>query len=237
MTGKRIAFLEGSSPHTEDTVWFIEKTSAKDTSSPHTEDAALPKATPTRRGCHPAAIFQQSRAEVGPNSYARGDHVRPYCIGRRSLKRELLYNGKTNHIPGRTFPIRRGYRYYDRITCETVRRCDLSRAQEIPKVNVERQAHSPVKILIHLWRGYHPLVKENELRPRKGFSHMQGIPSRLRIARKNIAGFSRTQGIPQLRILEKSVRAVFPIHEEHHFVELVKQYANAVFSTYRICRR
>ena len=38
VTGKRIAFLEGSSPHTEDTVWFIEKTSAKDTSSPHTED-------------------------------------------------------------------------------------------------------------------------------------------------------------------------------------------------------
>ena len=69
------------------------------------------------------------------------------------MKRELLYNGKTNHIPGRTFPIRRGCRYCDRITCETVRRCGLSRAQEIPKVNVERQAHSPVKILIHLHGG------------------------------------------------------------------------------------
>ena len=45
---------------------------------------------PSRRCYHPAAIFQQSRAEVGPNSYARGDHVRPYCIGRRSLKREPL---------------------------------------------------------------------------------------------------------------------------------------------------
>lgn len=67
---------------------------------------------PLRRCYHPAAIFQQSRAEVGPNSYARGDHVRPYCIGRRSLKRELLYNGKTNHIPGRAlFPTREGRRW------------------------------------------------------------------------------------------------------------------------------
>ena len=29
------------------------------------------------------------------------------------------------------------------------------------------------------------------------FPHVQGIPSRLLIVRKNIAGFSRTQGIPQ----------------------------------------
>ena len=33
---------------------------------------------PLRRGRYPAAIFQQSRAEVSPNSYARGDHIRPY---------------------------------------------------------------------------------------------------------------------------------------------------------------
>ena len=68
------------------------------------------KVASTRRGHYSTAIFQQSRAEVGPNSYARGDHIRPCFTGQRSLKRELLHNGKTNHIPGRTLPIRRGCR-------------------------------------------------------------------------------------------------------------------------------
>ena len=45
---------------------------------------------------------------MGPNSYARGDHIRPCFTGQRSAKRELLHNGKTNHIPGGTFPIRKG---------------------------------------------------------------------------------------------------------------------------------
>ena len=49
----------------------------------------------------PPPYFSNGRAKVSPNLYARGDHIRPYCIGRRSLKRELLHNGKTNHIPGR----------------------------------------------------------------------------------------------------------------------------------------
>jgi hypothetical protein len=62
---------------------------------------------PLRRCCHPAAIFQQSRAEVGPNSYARGDHIRPCYAGLRSVKREPAYR-KTKHIPERVFPTRRG---------------------------------------------------------------------------------------------------------------------------------
>ena len=49
---------------------------------------------PSRRGCYPAAIFQQSRAEVGPNSYARGDHIRPCYARQKSLKRELRATGK-----------------------------------------------------------------------------------------------------------------------------------------------
>ena len=49
---------------------------------------------PLRRGCYPAAIFQQSRAEVGPNSYARGDHIRPCYARQKSLKRELRATGK-----------------------------------------------------------------------------------------------------------------------------------------------
>ena len=74
---------------------------------PHAGDAALTKVTPTRRCYHPAAIFQQSRAEVGPNSYARGDHIRPYYIGQRSAKREPLQR-EMNHIPGMVFPTRAG---------------------------------------------------------------------------------------------------------------------------------
>ena len=49
---------------------------------------------PLRRCYHPAAIFQQSRAEVGPNSYARGDHIRPCYARQKSLKRELRATGK-----------------------------------------------------------------------------------------------------------------------------------------------
>ena len=59
---------------------------------------------PLRRGCHPAAIFQQSRAKVGPNSYARGDHIRPCYARQRSLKREPLCNGKTERISKGVFP-------------------------------------------------------------------------------------------------------------------------------------
>ena len=58
---------------------------------------------PLRRCYHPAAIFQQSRAEVGPNSYARGDHIRPCYIGQRSAKREPCIIGKRTVSPGRFF--------------------------------------------------------------------------------------------------------------------------------------
>ena len=58
---------------------------------------------PLRRCCHPAAIFQQSRAEVGPNSYARGDHIRPCFTGQRSAKREPCIIGKRTVSPGRFF--------------------------------------------------------------------------------------------------------------------------------------
>lgn len=64
------------------------------------------KVVPTaslRRCYHPAAIFQQSRAEVGPNSYARGDHIRPCYIGQRSAKREPCIIGKRTVSPGRFF--------------------------------------------------------------------------------------------------------------------------------------
>ena len=66
---------------------------------------------PLRRCYHPAAIFQQSRAKVGPNSYARGDYVRPCCARQRSLKREPLCNGKTNRIPEKVFSLHGGYRH------------------------------------------------------------------------------------------------------------------------------
>jgi hypothetical protein len=62
---------------------------------------------PSRRCYHPAAIFQQSRAKVGPNSYARGDCTRPCYARQRSLKREPAYR-KTKHIPERVFPTRAG---------------------------------------------------------------------------------------------------------------------------------
>ena len=111
MTGKRIAFLEGSSPHTEDTVWFIEKTSAKDTSSPHTEDTVPQKGSlssphrvfPAHGGCRPDKSYTHTagllprrnvvtngRVKVHPNLYARGDCRRPCRARRRSVKREPL---------------------------------------------------------------------------------------------------------------------------------------------------
>ena len=58
---------------------------------------------PLRRCYPPAAIFQQSRAEVSPNSYARGDHIRPCYIGQRSAKREPCIIGKRTVSPGRFF--------------------------------------------------------------------------------------------------------------------------------------
>ena len=38
----------------------------------------------------PPQYFRNGRAEVGPNSYARGDCTRPCYAGRQSLKREPL---------------------------------------------------------------------------------------------------------------------------------------------------
>ena len=58
---------------------------------------------PSRRCYHPAAIFQQSRAKVGPNSYARGDHIRPCYARQRSLKREPCIIGKQTVSPRRFF--------------------------------------------------------------------------------------------------------------------------------------
>ena len=55
----------------------------------------------------PPQYSSNSRAKVGPNSYARGDCTRPCYARRRSLKREPAYR-KTKHIPERVFPTRAG---------------------------------------------------------------------------------------------------------------------------------
>ena len=51
----------------------------------------------------PPQYFSNGRAEVGPNSYARGDHIRPCYIGQRSAKREPCIIGKRTVSPGRFF--------------------------------------------------------------------------------------------------------------------------------------
>lgn len=70
-------------------------------------DTVIPQHSPCDGVTTPPQYSSNSRAKVGPNSYARGDYARPCYARQRSLKREPLQR-EISRIPGMVFPTRAG---------------------------------------------------------------------------------------------------------------------------------